>query len=306
LLAGLKFYRRVVEIQHEICPQNYKLRNAIQTNGTLLNQEWGDFFKEYNFGIGISLDGPKEIHDKHRKFFSGDGSFLSIMRAVELLAKNDMKVSCLSVVTKESLGKAKAIFDFFYQNGLFSLDFSPCFNQDDSGISPLEYADFMIEIFDIFMDIDDPRVNIRFFDNMISSFFGGNATVCSMANQTSCGLFLTIDWNGDVYFCDNYYEDNNSFYLGNLLKDEISFMLKSPLYKKILQDIKRFQAELGCLNCEVSKICGGGCPRYWFWREDRFSQCSARRKIVSHEIGRITFIIDKVTGNEKDEEKGVD
>jgi uncharacterized protein len=73
LLAGLKFYRRVVEIQHEICPQNYKLRNAIQTNGTLLNQEWGDFFKEYNFGIGISLDGPKEIHDKHRKFFFWGG-----------------------------------------------------------------------------------------------------------------------------------------------------------------------------------------------------------------------------------------
>jgi uncharacterized protein len=302
LLAGLKFYRRVVEIQHEICPQNYKLRNAIQTNGTLLNQEWVDFFKEYNFGIGISLDGPKEIHDKHRKFFSGEGSFLSIMRAVELLAKNDMKVSCLSVVTKESLGKAKEIFDFFYQNGLFSLDFSPCFNQDDSGISPLEYADFMIEIFDIFIDTDDPQINIRFFDNMISSLFGGNATVCSMANQTSCGFFPTIDWNGDVYFCDNYYEDNDSFYLGNLLKDEISFMLKSSLRENIATDIRKSQAELGCLNCKISKICGGGCPRYWVWRKDFLSQCAARRKIVHHITSRITSIIDQVV-SENDGEK---
>lgn len=306
LLAGLKFYSKALIFQREICPQNYKVWNSVQTNGTLLSQEWIDFFKEHDFGVGISLDGPEEIHDRHRKFLSGIGTFRSVMDAIELLAKNGMKLSCLAVVSKHSLGKAKQIFNFFYKNGLFSFDLSPCFNKDECGISPFEYAEFMIEIFDIFMDTDDPRVSIRFFDNIISCFLGGAPTVCSMANQAACGLFPTIDWNGDVYFCDNYHADDNSFYLGNVLNNDMNFLLRSLTYKTILQNIKQFQTWLGCLNCEISKMCGGGCPRYWFWREDCFAQCSARRKIVHHVIKRITRIIDEATSDARDGEKGTD
>jgi uncharacterized protein len=302
LLAGLSFYEKALMVQERTAQQNCKIKNSIQTNGTLLNQEYIDFFKDHDFGIGISLDGPEEIHDKQRFFPSGNGSFSSVMKAVELLKKNDIKVSCLSVITKNSFNRAKDIFDFFYKNELFFFEVSPYFERDelfhskldsDLAITPLEFSHFAIELFDIFIDVDDPRVSIRFFANTLSSLLGGRCSLCSMVNQNSCGSIPTINWNGDFYFCDNY-EGNDMFYLGNLINSDIGTMIENQTWKKIKEDIKKYQTELSCPNCDIAKVCGGGCPRYWYWMEGRLSLCISHRKIVQHIESKVTQIVNRV------------
>lgn len=297
LLAGMQFYDKVVRIEKRY--KNCKIANAIQTNGTLLNKEWANFFKNHNFGIGISLDGPKEIHDSQRIFPSGKGSFNLVMKGIDILKQYDIKFGCLCVITKKSLGKAREIFNFFYKNEMHHLDFLPYLERESLkgftgiDITPEEYADFMIDLFNVFIEKDDPKVKIRIFENLIKLILGANsAHLCSMSGSSDCGTMPSIDLNGDVYFCDNY-EGNEGWKLGNIYSTPLKILLNNFMYKKINKEIGEIRSQVGCIKCKIAKLCGSGCSRYWFWRKDHKNICKSRKKIILYVKSKVNDIINK-------------
>lgn len=289
LLVGMDFYEEAICLQSQHQKKDaQKIVNNIQTNATLLNQEWINFLQKSNFNISISLDGPSEIHKMHRLSPSGTNSFTHIMQAVKLLMDNKLKFGLLAVVTKNSIKKPKEIYDFFAHNGFKSFDFLPCIEiKKDTGemigssITASEFADFMIQVFDLWIKDDNPDIHIRYFDNVLKGLLGGKPTLCKFAG--TCSNFITIACNGDIYPCDNFV-GYSALKFGNILNDDLQEVIEGGKHKNFVEKINAIKPE--CSNCEWYQICRGGCPYYSYMLGQDFSNenyfCEARKSILKH------------------------
>jgi len=297
LLVGKSFYEDAIDFQKKNQKQHQQIVNNIQTNATILNKEWIDFFQKNNFNISISIDGPPEIHNRHRINLSTKGSFAKVMRSVDLLKAENVKFGSLSVVTKDSANNAKEIYNFFKTNDFKYFDFLPCIElRRNTGkiigasITPYKFADFMTQIFDLWIKDDNPNIHIRYFDNILTNFLGGKSTLCKFTGN--CGSFLTINYNGDVYPCDNFigYSDLK---FGNIVVDELKTILESEKYNTFLDRVNAINSD--CTGCEWYHICKGGCPFFSFIFNQDFSDrnylCEARKRIFKHVEGKIKGII---------------
>ncbi len=264
LLAGIDFYKNVFNFQQRFL---IPFKNAFQTNGELITQEWCDFFKEHKCNIGFSMDGPPEIHDQQRKSKSGSGTSSKVLNGIELCRKNGVTFGgVLCVVTNLSSRHPKAILNYFYSKGIKTFDFLPAYNDEDVGtaipslsLSPHKFSSFMKIAFDWYLEKNDPEVDIRTISDIMSRLLGGRVTLCSMQG-TVCGRFLTIYQNGKVRFCDDYnggkFED-----IGDVKKETIYQIITNNKFKSLRKSTnRRFKK---CMNCEVVAICNGGCPRHW-------------------------------------------
>ncbi len=299
LLVGMNFYEDVISFQKQVQREGQKIRNNIQTNGTLLSQEWIGFLRENQFNIGISLDGPSKIHNYHRLYPSGNGSFNRVMKSANSLMANELAFGLLAVVTKEHACSAKEIYDFFVGHNFKTFDFLPCIeiNKDEgkttgSSITAFEFADFMIQVFDLWMDDDDPKIHIRYFDNILNGLLGGKPTLCKFAG--TCSSFLTIDCNGDIYPCDSfvgYYE----LRFGNILTDDLQTVIESDKYKDFAGETKTIHSE--CSECEWYQVCHGGCSYYRYMTRQDFSDenyfCKANKTIFRHIEERVKDIVHR-------------
>jgi uncharacterized protein len=304
-LAGLEFYQRVVEMQHQAAdPLNVTVENNIQTNGTLLNEKWVAFAKEHEFTFGISLDGPRWLHDVHRFTNNGQGTFDRVMRGIRLLQGNDLNFGVLAVVTQASIGHAAEIIDFMVENDIFQFDLSPCGELpgtlgEKHTIRPDDYADFMIDAFEHWLAYDDPKLEIRHLKQMIYGLLGAEPGLCSMSGNY-CGAFPTITPNGDAFFCDNY-EGSEDMYLGNITETPLDELLYRPNGRHMTIRREVWLAKQRCAGCEWFRACGGGCPRYSrgainesFTHDNYF--CPAYKRIISHIAGRIEPIMGRPIG----------
>jgi uncharacterized protein len=180
LLMGVHFYKEVVELQKKFKHENQVIMNSIATNGTLISQEWVDFFKANDFHVGVSLDGPPEVHNANRVFRNGQGSFEQVMRGIRLLKENGVKFGVLAVITKETvrLG-AKRFLDFFIKNGIFNIGIlpqRPALNIGRTDALPrYEFEKFAIELFDYWYSLDDPRIEIRELNAVLDRIFGAES-----------------------------------------------------------------------------------------------------------------------------------
>lgn len=283
LLMGLEFYKSALNLQNTLLPQDFKIRNSIQTNGVLLNDSWAEFLVRNKFRVGISLDGPRRIHDKHRVDARERGTFKFVVNAIDRLKKHDCEVGVISVVTKDSIGNEKEIFDFLYSNELYKMNFSPLVDESTivSSLLPEDFANFMIRIFDLWFGKNDERVKIQLLDSFLQGLIGGKATVCWC--QEDCSNFLSVNFNGDVYFCGRFmgFEE---FKLGNITKDSLGVILNSQKYcdlKKVL--LPRNET---CKSCRWLSICNGGCAFHGYdMTQKKFSRhyfCEATQKILTH------------------------
>jgi len=298
LLAGIEFFEKIIDYQAKL-KNGQNVINSIQTNGTLLTKEWIEFFAENNFGICLSLDGPEEIHDAYR------GCFERVMRAIKLLQINEVPFSVLLVVHRKSLGKAKEIYKFLVNNGIKCFDFLPCtcisrfLDRDlEPYINADEYADFLIEIFDNWINDDDPEIQIRFLDNIVRGLIGGEADLCSMAG--TCKEFIAVDWNGDIYYpCDAFIGDER-FKVGNILEDRFDKLSEKQKFKDIREKLELLNKLPECKSCPWWSICKGGCSAHVFYHYGNFSKktpfCSARKKIYQKIYEVIKNIFGQVVG----------
>lgn len=301
LLAGLDFFEEVVSLQAKYAPKNTIISNSLQTNGTLLNDKLAFFLKQYQFLVGVSLDGPKEIHDARRVDSRGQGSFDRVMKGIGNLRKHGVDFNILTVVHKGNVGKATEMMRFFESEGFGFVQFIPCmdFRAQEVNrpgiydITPEEYGDFLCEAFDYWYNNGEPKTSIRFFDEMLSVYVNREPGSC--IHMASCPQTIILEKNGDAFPCDFFI--NPEWKIGNVGMDSIDEIVSHPLYDTFLK-MKPTLPE-PCKTCEWKKLCHGGCPRNRKWSADRSTSevdyfCSSYKQIYRYADNRMKQLGDTV------------
>jgi len=284
LLVGLNFYKQLLRFQKKH-QKGHSIVNKIQTNATLLTSQWVDFLEENSFNIGVSCDGPKEFHDAYRLSGNNGGSFDNVMRGIKLLQRKNVYPHAITVITKDKINHAKKIYDFFFNNNI-SFDPKPCYEVDsltkkiaDFSVTPNEYAEFMVEMFNFWIKTDNPKFKIRNLENILIGLLGGRPYLCEFNGE--CKKFLTININGDVGPCDSF---PLKIKFGNLLQESWPSILSGEGYAKYLDCINK--ARENCKKCEWSAVCKGGCLRYSYdsvksrWTKNIF--CQMKKRLFNH------------------------
>lgn len=267
LLAGLDFFQEVIALQIKHAPANATISNSVQTNATLITDEWARFFKRYNFLVGVSLDGPKEIHDARRVAHSGNGSFDRVMGGVEKLRRHGVDFNILTVIHEGNVNKGAELMEFFQAEGFRYVQFIPCmdFRAQETAkpprylISAQDYGNFLCDVFDIWYNDGQLRTSVRFFDNMLAVYLNHSAEMC--VHQKTCPTTLILEQNGDAYPCDFYLSED--YKLGNVGQDDLRDILGNYVHQRFLQ--RKPQLPEKCVTCEFQQLCHGGCPRNRHW-----------------------------------------
>lgn len=303
LLAGLDFFEEVVTLQAKHAPKHTMISNTLQTNGTLINDKWATFFKTYNFLIGVSLDGPKEIHDARRVDSLGQGSFDRVMRGIEHLRAHQVDFNILTVVHKGNVGKAAEMMRFFEAEGFNYVQFLPCMDFRSQqinhpgvyDITPEEYGNFLCEAFDYWYNEGEPRSSIRFFDEMLNIYVNREAGLC--IHRATCPQTIILEQNGDAFPCDFFIHPD--WKVGNVATHSIDEILDHPLFDKFLK-MKPTLPE-PCTTCDWKKLCHGGCPRNRKWGTDLATSevdyfCESYKQIYSYADERMKKLGDTIRG----------
>jgi len=304
LLAGLDFFEKVVALQARHAPPNTVISNALQTNGTLITDRWAAFFSRYRFLVGVSLDGPREIHDLRRRDAAGKGSFDRVMRGIDCLRRHGVDFNILTVVHKGNVGKAKELFEFYERENFAFVQFIPCMKfhsqrTDEPGIfeiTPQEYGDFLCEAFDCWYNGGEPVISERFFDNLLSVYAHREDELC--IHRGRCPKTVILERNGDAYPCD--FLIHPDWKLGNVGTDSLADILANPQYERF----SRMKPELApqCRECRWLSLCHGGCPRNRSWESGFVASgasgpdyfCQSYRRFFAYAHERMTELADKV------------
>lgn len=266
LVRGRKFYEQAMELQQLCARPGQQVKNAIQTNGTLVNEAWARFFASHGWDVGLSLDGPQELHDAQRPRIGGQGSHASAMRAIALFRTYGVRFGVLVVATDATLSiGADRMFDFLTRNGVRSFAFlhlrpksRPDGRYDPKAdyVSLDRFNQFQRRIFDRWYANDDPRLSIREFESIVATLCGGHAATCTLAGDC-IGRHFGINVNGDVYHCDRYVTDAD-YRLGNVMDDSFETMLSSERFHELRR--RNHTRVNGYQACRWLRVCHGGCP----------------------------------------------
>lgn len=275
-LRGIDYYRKIVDIQNKY-KGNHDIENAFQTNGTFLNDEWCRFFKENDFLVGISIDGPKHIHDKYRLTKGNGATFDNVMKGIELLRKHDVKFNTLSVVNDYNVDYPLEVYNFLKRIGSGFMQFIPIVErvtEEDTklklvapvyhgntevanwSVPPAKYGDFLNAIFDEWVQTDVGKYYVQIFDVALANWVKSAPGLCVFAEQ--CGTAAVIEHNGDVYCCDHFVYPE--YFLGNINDKDLASMVNSPKQVKFGID-KKATLPKQCIDCDVLFACHGGCPK---------------------------------------------
>ena len=306
-LLGLDFYKKVIELQRPFIGQK-EITNSLQTNGTLLDDEWCEFLKENNFLVGLSLDGPKEIHDRYRKDKNGKGSFDKVMRGLELLKKHGVEFNVMATVARETTDKPLEVYQFFKEQGVEFIQFVPVIertadsqakqlglklagpaaldNEKENvsvtewSVEPEAYGDFLIAVFDEWVRNDVGTTNVMNFEWALNSWIGNSSPVCQHAQ--SCGKAIMMEHNGDLYACDHSMYPE--YRLGNIVDDNPVSLAEKSVGQGF--GVKDANLPDRCMECDVLKACWGGCPKHRFARtwndEPLYYLCDGYKKYFLH------------------------
>jgi uncharacterized protein len=268
-LMGLDFFHRSIELQKKYQKPGTRIENTFQTNGILLDDEWCRFFHENNFLIGLSLDGPKELHDTYRKDKGGRGTFDRVVRAARLLQKHKVEFNILCTVNSKNADHPIEVYRFFRDDlDAHYIQFIPIVERDnESGyqegnkvtarsVRPDQWGRFLIEIFDEWVKKDVGKTFVLNFDGALAGWLDMAGTVCIFG--PTCGLGMALEHNGDLYSCDHFVEPK--YYLGNILKTPMIELAASDKQRRFGQD-KKDALPRYCRECDVLHICNGECPK---------------------------------------------
>ncbi len=266
-LMGVKFFEQALRFQ-QAYGAGKAIENSLQTNGLLIDKEWAAFLRQRNLLVGLSLDGPEHVHDRYRKHRDGSGSWQTVLDRAGLLLDQGVQVNALIVVNDYSVQFAQEIYEFHKALGLTWMQFIPCVEPDPAdpakasgaSVSGPEYGRFLMRLFDLWWDDlegTSPVTQIRLFDASLHPYLGLPSSLCLF--RPTCGDYLVVEHNGDVYPCDFFVEPR--WRLGNLLEHDLLTILNSPAQEGFGQD-KGERAE-SCQTCEWLPLCWGGCPKDW-------------------------------------------
>jgi serine-type anaerobic sulfatase-maturating enzyme len=290
-MMGLDFFRRSLDLERKYAAPGQRVLNTIQTNGTLLNDEWGGFLKENDFLVGISVDGPREMHDAYRVDKGGKPTFDRVMRGLSVLKRHEVDWNVLTTIHAVNGDHGRAVYAFLRDElGAAFIQFIPIIERAteqtlpiaDSGwgsgvkgrplytqegnlvthrsVGPEQYGRFMIDVFEDWVRRDIGTAYVQMFDTTLANVCGEPGGMCVHAK--TCGRQLAIEHTGDVYSCDHYVEPG--YLLGNIGDRHLLELVGSPRQRTFGQD-KFSTLTQYCLDCDVRSVCNGGCPK------DRFA-----------------------------------
>lgn len=264
LLVGLYFFNKFHKFIKKYNKNNVLINFYIQTNATLIDENWIKFFKKYNYLVGVSLDGNKDIHNRFRIDRKGKGSFTLVLKNIKLLRKNNIEFNILCVVSKPVVKNARIIYRFFRNNRFKFYQFIPCIDslndltKKSYTIDSEEYGRFLNDIFELwYNDItSNKKISIRYFDNIIKIILNEQIECCDMTGH--CNINMVIESDGSIYPCDFYVLDN--YKIGDINKMSYSEIISSNVARDFINDSLNIDNK--CIQCKFVKLCRGGCKRY--------------------------------------------
>ena len=278
LMRPIAFYKRALELQR-IYGRGRQIDNCIQTNGTLITYKWCEFFKENNFLVGVSIDGPQEFHDEYRRTSMGQPTFLKVMAGIKLLNKHKVEWNALAVVNDFNADYPLDFYNFFRDIECRYIQFSPIVERivnrpdgltlapgmtpggtlTDFSVTPEQWGNFLCTIFDEWVKTDVGTYFVQIFDSTLANWVGEQPGVCTLAKE--CGHAGVMEFNGDVYSCDHfvYPEDR----LGNLATRTITEMMYSEQQNQFAR-LKHQLLPQQCRECQFEFACHGECPKNRF------------------------------------------
>lgn len=260
LMRNIDFYKKAIALQKKYA-RGRQIDNALQTNGTLLTDEWCRFFKENNFLIGISLDGPQQFHDRYRKTKDKRPSFYRVMKGIELLKKHEVEFNILAVVNDYNVDHPLDFYNFFKSIGAQFIQFSPIVEKIDGIMAPWnvpadKWGDFLISIFDEWVKQDVGQTYVQMFDAALANWAGVDPGVCIFAKE--CGHAGVMEFNGDVYACDHFVSPE--YKVGNIYSNSLMEMMYSQKQINFGKD-KHQTLPQQCNCCKYKFACWGECPK---------------------------------------------
>ena len=281
-LLGVDFFRKVVQFQDQYA-NGKRVFNAFQTNGTLLDDEWGEFLAEHGFLIGLSIDGPEEFHDRYRVDKGGHPTFKRVMRGMDVLKKHGVEFNTLTCVQRHNSQHPLEVYRFLRDNGSGFMQFIPIIERiaepredgltlltpdagdvDELGVSswtvrPRDHGEFLAGIFEEWVRNDVGQTFVQIFDVALEAWLGRNPSLCVF--RETCGDGMALEHNGDLYSCDHYVYPE--YKLGNIMETPLRELVDSPFQRKFGAD-KRDTLPKYCLECPVRFACNGECPKHRF------------------------------------------
>jgi uncharacterized protein len=289
-LLGLEGFRRIVAVQKACCPAGRSIANGLQTNGTLIDEDWGRFLADEGFSVGLSLDGPREHHDRMRTGGDGAGSFDAAMRGYDILRRFGVLTDVLCVVGAWNAGDPAAVYRFFLDIGAPFLSFLPLVKRrpdlpDGAGpdsVPPGAWGDFLCTVFDLWTAGGIGRIKVQIFEEALRTAFGQNHSLCIF--RPVCGDIPVVEKNGDVFSCDHFVDAEHR--LGNIRETPLADLLDSPR-QKAFGSAKRDDLPRICATCEVLDMCHGECPKNRFLKspdgEDGWNYlCRGYKRFFNH------------------------
>jgi len=266
-VLGLGYFRKIVDIERRLCPPGRSFANGLQTNGTLVNDAWGRFLKAEAFSVGISLDGPRELHDRHRLTRDGGSTFDQAMRGYEILRRYGVPADILCVVGGHNVRRPAEVYGFFKAMGAPYLTFLPLVERRPDaagGVSPETvpsgaWGDFLCAVFDEWAAGDIGRVKVQIVEEAARTAFGQEHSLCIF--RPVCGDIPVVERDGDFFSCDHYVDPEHR--VGNIRETPLADLLGGPVQRAFgqakLEKLPRF-----CRACEVLDMCNGECPKNRF------------------------------------------
>jgi uncharacterized protein len=308
-LLGIDFFTRVVELQRPYTGRK-TITNSLQTNGTLLDDAWCRFLRQHHFMVGISLDGPREIHDRYRRDRRGKGTFDRVMRGLKLLQRHGVEYNIMASVARETAARPLDVYRFFKDEGVEYIQFAPIVERLPDAFAvdgclklagpakldrvepytevtpwtviPEEYGDFLIAVYEEWVRTDVGKVFVMNFEWALNAWLGNSSPVCTHARQ--CGRSVVLEHNGDVFACDHYVYPE--YRLGTILNDDLAGMVEKSIGSGF-GGHKESSLPGWCGKCDVLAACRGGCPKHRFLETCRSEPglqylCAGYKKFFRH------------------------
>lgn len=290
LVYGLDAFRKIVSFQRKHRPAGRTVANGVQTNGTLLDDAWCRFLAAEGFSVGLSLDGPEDMHDRYRLAKDGKPSFARTMRGYELLRRHRVSTDILCVVNAENVRHPAEVYRFFKQLEVPFVNFLPLVEpraDASGGVSPRtvpaeSWGLFLCAVFDEWQGGDIGRIKVDIFEEAARTAFGQEHSRCIF--RPTCGDIPVVEHNGDFYSCDHYVDVEHR--IGNIIRTSLAELLESPAQRSF-GEAKMETLPRTCRECDVREICNGECPRNRFLRTPDGEPglnylCAGYRRFFSH------------------------
>ena len=265
-LAGLDFFKRVMELEELYLPKGWTAWNNLQTNGTRLDDSLCEFLKENSFSVGISLDGPEHLHDVHRRDRLDRPTYKKVLNGLNQLRSHGIEPDVLCTLNSTNVNYPEEVYHFFLDLGVSWLQFLPVVARDQAGnllphsVDPRLMGKFLITVFDEWVRYDLKRIGIQNFLECLLILDNKPPNLCIMSPE--CGNVLAMEHDGGLYSCDHFVKSEN--YLGNITTDSLEELLGSP-QQRAFGNAKSASLVDQCRACPVLRVCNGGCPK------DRFA-----------------------------------